>query len=65
MDPINISCWTITSSARERWSREQQPLIERAGLVEFADPEAVLRALDAAFHQQYEITNRNARKAAQ
>lgn len=48
--------------SRERWSREKQQLLERAGLAEFADPEPVLRALDTALHQQYEITNRNARE---
>lgn len=50
--------------SRERWNREKRQLLERAGLAEFADPEPVLRALDTALHQQYEITNRNAREGA-
>ncbi|MDH3663806.1 MAG: Tn3 family transposase, partial [Alphaproteobacteria bacterium] len=47
---------------RDRWEREKQQLLERAGLAAFADPEPVLRDLEAALHRQYETTNRHARE---
>lgn len=45
---------------RERWEREKQELLERAGLADFDDPEPVLRELEAALQQKYEATNRAA-----
>ncbi len=47
---------------RERWNRDKTALLERANLLEFADPEPVLRELEVALHRQYEITNTNARE---
>ena len=44
----------------DRWKQEKQHLLERAGLVEFADPEPVLTALDEALTAQYQRTNANA-----
>ena len=42
---------------QERWERDKPRLLERAGLTEFADPEPILKTLDAALFQQYEKTN--------
>lgn len=42
---------------RNRWHREKTRLLERAGLVEFADPEPVLARLNAALMAQYKATN--------
>ena len=44
--------------SRERWDREKAELLTRAGLAEFADPDPVLKELEAALHRQYETTNR-------
>ncbi|MCP4283210.1 MAG: transposase, partial [Gammaproteobacteria bacterium] len=46
--------------APSRWQREKPELMERAGLNEFADPDAVLTALDKALYEQYRETNTNA-----
>ena len=43
-----------------RWQREKSELMERAGLTEFADPSAVLTALDTALYEQYRETNAHA-----
>ncbi|MCP4288105.1 MAG: Tn3 family transposase, partial [Gammaproteobacteria bacterium] len=43
-----------------RWQREKPELMERAGLAEFADPSAILTALDTALYEQYRGTNANA-----
>lgn len=43
-----------------RWQRDKAHLLERAGLTEFTDPEAVLALLKGALLKQYETTNRNA-----
>lgn len=43
-----------------RWQREKSELMERAGLTEFADPDAVLSALDTALYEQYRETNAHA-----
>ena len=45
---------------RNRWHREKTRLLERAGLVEFADPEPVLARLNVALTAQYETTNARA-----
>lgn len=42
---------------RERWQRDKQMLLERAGLTGFIDPEPVLKTLDAALLRQYQDTN--------
>lgn len=42
---------------RERWKREKAPLLGRAGLSEFTDPEPVLAKLNAALSHQYQTTN--------
>jgi len=42
---------------RERWTRERDALIERAGLADLADPARVLAGLDDALHRQYATTN--------
>jgi len=42
---------------RERWEQDRDRLLERAGLTAFADPEPILKTLDAALFQQYEKTN--------
>ena len=44
----------------ERWKREQQHLLDRADLTEFADPAPVLAALGDALTEQYQRTNANA-----
>ncbi len=44
---------------KDRWNREKDQLLERAGLKEFANPQKVLRELDEALYQQYETTNSN------
>ena len=46
--------------SRERWEREKQELLERAGLADFDDPDPVLRELEAVLQQQYVATNRAA-----
>ena len=43
----------------DRWKQEKQHLLERADLVEFADPGPVLAALDEALTVQYQRTNLN------
>lgn len=45
---------------KERWQRDKALLLERAGLTEFSDPEAVLALLKTVLSGQYETTNRNA-----
>jgi len=42
---------------RERWQRDKQILLERAGLTGFIDPEPVLKTLDTALLRQYQDTN--------
>ena len=42
---------------KERWKREKAPLLGRAGLSEFTDPEPVLAKLNAALSHQYQTTN--------
>lgn len=44
---------------RERWCRDKDILLERAGLQSFTDPQQVLSELDEALHQQYLTTNQN------
>lgn len=46
--------------SRERWEREKQELLERAGLADFDDADPVLKELEAVLQQQYEVTNRAA-----
>ena len=46
--------------SRERWEREKQKLLERAGLADFDDPAPVLRELEGVLQRQYEATNRAA-----
>lgn len=43
------------------WQREKTELMERAGLTEFADPEAILTSLDATLYEQYLETNARAK----
>lgn len=43
-----------------RWQRDKSHLLERAGLTEFADANAVLAITKTALSDQYEMTNRNA-----
>ena len=45
---------------KERWQRDKAHLLERAGLTEFSDPEAVLAPMKRALSGQYETTNCNA-----
>lgn len=45
---------------KARWQREKAHLLERAGLTEFADANAVLTNMKAALFKQYETTNQNA-----
>ena len=45
---------------KERWQRDKAHLLERAGLTEFSDPEAVLALLKTVLARQYETTNSNA-----
>lgn len=45
---------------KERWQRDKAHLLERAGLTEFSDPEAVLALMKRALSGQYEMTNCNA-----
>jgi hypothetical protein len=45
---------------KERWQRDKAHLLERAGLTEFSDPEAVLALMKSTLSGQYETTNRNA-----
>lgn len=42
---------------KERWERDKPKLLERAGLTELADPEPVLKTLDAALFRQYQETH--------
>ena len=42
---------------RERWKRDKEQLIERAGLQEFVDPYAILKCLENVLYQQYSTTN--------
>ncbi len=43
----------------ERWNREKQQLLERAGLTKFAAPAPILQELDTALLAQYQATNGN------
>ncbi len=43
----------------QRWQRDREVLLERAGLQHFTDPKRVLSELDDALFQQYEQTNRH------
>ena len=45
---------------KARWQRDKPHLLERAGLTEFADANAVLAIMKTALFKQYETTNRNA-----
>lgn len=45
--------------SKERWQSEKEALMHRAGMQEFSDLHQVLRILDDALYQQYEITNAN------
>ena len=42
---------------KQRWKREKNHLLERAGLAKFADPEPVLAKLNSALSAQYLATN--------
>ncbi len=42
---------------KDRWAQGKDHLLERAGLMEFADPGPVLEKLDAALYAQYQATN--------
>ncbi len=42
---------------QERWERDKEKLLERAGLTEFADPEPILKVLDTTLFRQYQKTN--------
>ena len=42
---------------KERWERDKQILLERAGLTAFTDLESILKTLDTALFQQYQETN--------
>jgi hypothetical protein len=44
---------------RDRWQRDKQTLLARAGLASFAEPKQVLEELDRAIHRQYVKTNMN------
>ena len=43
--------------SRERWEREKQEVLKRAGLADFDDPEPVPGELETVLQQQYEATN--------
>ena len=42
---------------KNRWHRERDQLLERAGLTEFVDPEPVLARLNTVLAEQYKTTN--------
>jgi TnpA family transposase len=44
---------------RDRWQRDKQTLLARAGLASFAEPQQVLDELDRVLHAQYVKTNMN------
>src|ERR1700719_2627551 len=44
---------------RDRWQRDKQTLLARAGLASFAEPKQVLDELDRVLHAQYVKTNMN------
>lgn len=43
--------------ATERWQKERESLLERAGMVRFSDPNAVLKTLKHALNEQFKLTN--------
>jgi hypothetical protein len=43
--------------ARDRWQRDKEQWLERAGLQAFVDPQRVLTTLDEQLYQQYLTTN--------
>lgn len=45
---------------RDRWNREKEHLLERAGLTTFANPGPILAKLDEALCSQYRVTNKDA-----
>jgi TnpA family transposase len=47
---------------KDRWNREKDQLLERAGLTDFADSKKVLSELDEVLYKQYQTTNINAIK---
>lgn len=42
---------------RDRWRKNKDTLIERAGLKDFVDPQKILNELDEALYRQYKRTN--------
>ena len=44
---------------KERWQREKETLLIRAGFQHFSNPKVVLNELDHALFQQYQTTNKN------
>ena len=45
--------------SKGRWQQEKYILLERAGLLDFVDSEQVLKQLDEALLQQYQVTNQH------
>lgn len=45
--------------SRERWQRDKETLLERAGILEFVDAGKVINALDSLLYQQYKTTNQH------
>jgi len=45
--------------SKERWEKEKETLIERAGLKDFVKLEPLFEMLDTKLHQQYKATNRS------
>ncbi len=47
---------------KNRWNREKDLLLERAGLTKFTDSQKVLQELNEVLYEQYQNTNTNALK---
>ena len=44
---------------QERWYRDKNKLLERAGMNDLSDPDKLLKELDKSLYQQYQTTNNN------
>ena len=44
---------------RERWDKDKDSLLKRAGMTDLSDPDKILKELDKSLYQQYKTTNRN------
>ena len=44
---------------QERWDKDKDDLLERAGMTDLSNPDKILKELNKSLHQQYQTTNKN------